>query len=198
MSALSLFGDEPEPEPEPHVVPERHTERSMLARLAARHTERHGNGARWVFATHVRSDAGFGDFNGGNLRTADAVAMDMWPSKRNELHGFEVKVARSDWLNELRDPSKAHRVKRFMDRWWLVVPTAGMVRPGELPADWGLLVCHGSGLRVAKAAPRLTPEPITKSFVAALLRAAVNTDRKAQRQLRAAPPVTDTEAGRDA
>ena len=173
MSAMPLFDDPrpaPEPTPEPSV---KHTEATMLERLRIRHNQTHGNGPRWVFATHVKDRAG-----AWHNRTADAVTVDLWPSKGNEMHGFEVKISRSDWLNEVRDPSKASAVKTYCDRWWLVIPTADMVRPGELPVDWGLLVCHGAGLRVAKAAPKLKATPATRSFMAALLRAAVKTERR--------------------
>jgi len=32
--------------------------------------------------------------------------MDLWPSGGLEIHGHEVKVSRSDWLRELKEPEK--------------------------------------------------------------------------------------------
>lgn len=136
-----------------------------------RYSQRAGNGRRYVYAAQVRSHAGF-----DAARTADAVAMDLWPSKGLVLHGHEIKISRSDWLHELRQPEKWLPVGRYCTRWWLVVPTADIVRPGELPDTWGLMVVGPTGAQVVKQAPRLTPEPLKRTFVAALLRAAVQTE----------------------
>ncbi len=116
MSALPLFG-EPDP-PAPESV--KWTEAAVLTCLRRRYSESHGNGDRWAFATHVKSGAGFYDNTPGSFayhRAADAVAMDLWPSKGLEIHGHEVKVSRSDWLSELKQPEKCEPVKRYCDRW---------------------------------------------------------------------------------
>lgn len=163
------------------------TERMMLDLLRQRHDKDSGNGPRYVFAEHVRSAAGFGAWNdrdllmeqgGRAIRTADAMAVDLWPSSGNLVHGFEVKVSRSDWLAELRDPTKADAIRRYCDHWWLVVPDAAIVR-GDLPDGWGLLAVGKDGaLRVRTKAPRLDREPMPPTFVASLLRAAVRTATK--------------------
>lgn len=158
-----------------YVLPDgtraRLTERVMLGWLRDhRYCGAQRNGHRWVFASHVPDAAGF-----DACRTADAVAMDMWASTGRELHGHEVKVSRADWLRELRQPDKAQAVAKFMDRWWLVVPDAAIVRDGELPAWWGMLVLTAEGCRVLRRAPKLRPEPLSRNFVAGLVRAAMET-----------------------
>jgi hypothetical protein len=50
---------------------------------------------------------------GGAVRSADAVAMSLYPSRGLRLHGFEIKVSRSDWLHELKQPDKSVAVQRF-------------------------------------------------------------------------------------
>lgn len=147
------------------------TERDILDLLALRYGLRAGNGERYVYANHVRSHAGF-----DARRTADFMAMDLWPSKGLALHGHEVKVSRGDWLTELRDPTKAEEFKRYMDRWWLVVPDASIVR-SDLPNDWGLMAVRDGSLRVIKPAPKLHPEPMPKTMTAAFLRAVAYTNR---------------------
>lgn len=141
-----------------------HTERSMLNWLHRRYDNasyvRRGNGIRWVCAEHVRNDAGF-----WAARTADFMAMDMWPSTGNAIHGHEVKVSRADWLAELRKPEKALPFIEVVDHWWVVVPDAGIVKDDELPADWGLLVLGPRGLRSKRAAPRLH-QPASSSLAA--------------------------------
>lgn len=151
------------------------TEREMLDLLHARYSVEYGNGIRYVCAEHVRNRAGF-----DATRTADFVAMDVWPSSGLLLHGHEVKVSRSDWLRELADPGKAEAFMRYVDRWWVVVPHARIVRD-DLPEQWGLMVRRGDRLAVARPAPKLTPEPVPRTFLASLLRAAVLTTRRGAR-----------------
>jgi len=154
------------------------TERQMLDLLLRRYHQAYGNGQRWAVAEHVRSAAGF-----DAQRTADFVAMDLWPSKGLALHGHEVKVSRSDWLTELKNPDKAEAFRPFMDYWWLVVSEAGIVRPEELPNGWGLMVAASSGgsLRVVVPAPRsVRPEPLPKTMLAALLRSTAKTAARRQ------------------
>src|SRR5579859_3147977 len=114
--------------------PPKMTEAELTDALYERYGQVHGNGPRYAVAAQVRSQAGH-----YARRTADFVAMDLWPSARLTLHGHEIKVSRSDWLRELKDPSKAAEFIPYMNSWWVVVPDARIVRDGELPDDWGLL-----------------------------------------------------------
>jgi len=106
---------------------------------------------------------------GGGTRYADAVAVNLWSSRGHAVHGFEIKVSRSDWLRELKQPEKAEDVYQFCDHWWIVAPR-GVVKDGELPPTWGLLEVRDTGLVQQTAAPRLTPKPITREFFASLMR----------------------------
>ncbi|KVS52213.1 hypothetical protein WK39_26505 [Burkholderia cepacia] len=109
-------------------------------------------------------------------RWADAVAMNLWPSRGLAIHGMEVKVSRSDWLRELKDPSKSAPVQRYCDYWWIVTP-AGVLKDGELPPTWGHYeVKPGGTLRELVAAPKLESEPVTRQFAAALMRRASAAD----------------------
>ncbi len=136
--------------------------------LRQRHLGNGTNGDAWSYFTEVRNKTGFG---GGRERTADAIAMSLWPSRGLLLHGFEVKVSRTDWLRELRDPSKADAFARYCDRWWLVTEP-DVVEDGELPEMWGHLVRRGGKLAQATAAAELEPQDCDRTFLAALLRAA--------------------------
>jgi hypothetical protein len=109
-------------------------------------------------------------------RWADAVAMNLYPSRGLEVHGFEIKVSRSDWLRELKNPAKSAPVQRFCDRWWVVAPD-GVIFDGELPPTWGRYEAQASGkLRQVAAAPKLEPDEISRAFVAAMLRRASALD----------------------
>lgn len=124
-------------------------------------------GAGYIRLTQVRAATGWADLN-----TADMMVMGEWPSTGNELHGFEIKVSRTDWLNEVRNPHKNDSVKGYCDRWWLVIADEAMVRPGELPENWGMMAWQGRNkkLKVVKQAPKLEAHPMDHCFVASLLR----------------------------
>lgn len=147
----------------------------LVRRLRARYPE-----PEHAFFTEVSDKAGF-----SRSRSADAIAMNTWPSRGLTIHGFEVKVDRRDWVRELKDPAKAEAFFKRTHCWWLVVGDAGIVHPGELPPGWGLLVPHGKGLKVAVEAERREPE-LSLGFVAALLKRAV--------ELRNTPPEEQAKA----
>lgn len=129
----------PAPVSDPAPELQKYTERDLLDAL---HTKlaaegREGNGTkRWIVAEKVRNIVGFA-MREGQLRTADAIAIDTWESKGLEIHGFEVKCSRSDWLTELKAPEKSEPFRAFCDRWWLVTSSKDIVKPGELPEGWG-------------------------------------------------------------
>ncbi|HEX5347902.1 MAG TPA: hypothetical protein VFW64_12510 [Pseudonocardiaceae bacterium] len=177
-----MTGPQPDPAETMHApVSDYDTTTAVLAMLRARYSATNpGNGPRYVYAAGVRNQAGFGGWGpgGSRLRTADFVVMDTWPSKGLALHGHEVKVSRSDWLRELKDPDKAEAFRPYMDYWWLVVPDRAIVRDGELPDGWGLLVAVGKRLRAVVPAPRREAEPMPKGMMAAFLRA-VGEDARA-------------------
>lgn len=131
---------------------------------------RPGNGGsgEYAFLTHVRNAAGF-DAN----RTFDAISMSLWPSRGLELHAFEVKCSRSDWLRELKNPAKAEAAAHLCDRFWLVLSDEAILAPGELPPEWGLLVARGEKLACVKEPGLLSDpkRPVPRSFLVSLLRA---------------------------
>ncbi len=110
-------------------------------------------------------------------RHADLVAMGLWASRGIWLEGVEIKVSRSDWLAELKKPDKADPIAKFCDFWWLAVGDASIVKDGELPERWGLLVLDDGKLKCKKQAPKLDAEPLDRGFVAALLRRAAEAQQ---------------------
>jgi len=114
----------------------------------------------------VRNSTGFRK----KIRTADALAMSLWPSRGIELIGFEIKMSRGDLKRELDDPEKASEIMKYCNRWWLVVGHKDLIQPGELPPTWGLMVAHKNTISSVVAAPELKPAPLDKLFVASILR----------------------------
>ena len=109
-------------------------------------------------------------------RSADAISVNMYPSRGLTINGFEIKVDRSDWRRELADPSKAEAIAQYCDFWWVAAPK-GLVDPTTLPTTWGLTeVDEKGGLRIKVQAKQLQPKPVTKQFFAALCRAKACAD----------------------
>ena len=104
-------------------------------------------------------------------RYADALSMSLWPSHGFTLQGFEIKVSRSDFLKELKQPEKANAIMQYCDHWWIVCPK-GIALADEIPQPWGLMEIVGGRFFVKKKAPQLAPVEWTKGFIAAMLRRA--------------------------
>lgn len=122
----------------------------------------------WAFFEEVRDATGF-----GASRSADAIAFGLWPSQGLELHGFEVKAYRGDWLRELKRPEKADAVLGYCDRIWIVTSERSMVKLDELPPLWGLMEPHGDGLRATRTAERNpAAKPLDRRLFASLMRQA--------------------------
>lgn len=167
------------------------TERSMLDRLRVRYGRTYMNGdyvgRQFVIAEHVPTRPGAW----GGDRIADAIVLDTWAAKHQDLteaererrdwggrqsvHGFEVKVSRGDWLTELRDPEKALAWSRYCHYFWLVAASRDIVRD-DLPEGWGLLVPHGTSLRVVQKPTRRDPEPMPLPVMVAVSRCVQKTE----------------------
>ena len=150
----------------------RRTEAQMTELLRNRFTKPGNGGAgEYAFMAQVRNGAGF-----SATRTLDAVTMSLWPSRGLELHGFEIKCARSDWLKELRDPKKADDMCRYLDRFTVVVSDEDFVKPEELPDTWGLIAVRNDKLVDLVPAPKLPgsdrTRPVNRDFLVCMLRSA--------------------------
>ena len=140
---------------------EKLTEKDLEFYLAQRYCQ-----PEWAFFPQVRSSTGSAN------RIADGIAMNMYRSRKYEIHGFEIKVSRTDWLNELKKPQKAEEIFNYCDKWWLVVSDKDIVQKGELPKGWGLMVVRGKGLVAKIKAEYVKAEVIDYGFIASLLRSA--------------------------
>jgi hypothetical protein len=100
----------------------------------------------------------------------DAVAVNLWRSRGHHVVGLEVKRSRSDWLRELREPSKADTYWRHFNRFYVVTPP-GVVKVGELPTGWGLLVVKGDR-SYAETEPDPKKASIDRAALASILKAA--------------------------
>jgi hypothetical protein len=141
---------------------------------ALRNTYPHPN---FMYLKEVRDATGF-----DGVRTADAIAVGMYRSCGQFVHGFEIKVSRADWIKELSKPAKAESLMRYCHRWSVIVPDASLIQPGELPPTWGMGVWvqtrKNSKPRIhwIRQPPELHPQPISMVFFTAMLYAVNRID----------------------
>lgn len=104
-------------------------------------------------------------------RSADAMALSLWPSRGVFFHGFELKVSRADWRRERDNPEKAEEMAALCRYWWIVAP-AGVVPVEEVPDNWGLLETSDEpgGLVQSRAAKQLEEKACDINLTAAILR----------------------------
>lgn len=119
----------------------------------------------WAIMWEVANCTGF-----GASRSADAVMMSLWPSRGLELHGVEIKVSRSDWKREAKDPSKAESIAKYCDRWWIHTPVGVVDDLSDLPPAWGLREFSGRQWKTIREAEKTDAEQTDRGFLAALLR----------------------------
>jgi hypothetical protein len=121
-------------------------------------------------------------------RRADAIALSLWtqpeqkkiqfdePGKkriiRTTVIGFEIKVNRSDWLNELKQPEKAETMKQYCNQWVLVAPE-DVVKPFEIPKGWGWMIPNPKKYHYFEIHPEYNPNPkLDIEFVVNLVKSA--------------------------
>lgn len=119
----------------------------------------------WAFFIEVADRTGMAS------TYADGVAYNLYPSTGHAIEGFEIKVSRGDFLNEMKNPGKCQEVMQYCDKWWLVAPK-GVAAKEELPKTWGFYEIVNNKFFVRKQAPQLDPIDPSLSFVAAMLRRA--------------------------
>lgn len=96
-----------------------------------------------VFLPEVGENGGW-----GSGRRCDAIYVGFTSTSGRLLIGHEVKASRTDWLNELSNLSKADTWADQCHEWWLVT-APGVVKDGELPAGWGLMLPGTSKTRMS-------------------------------------------------
>lgn len=122
---------------------------------------------QYALLQEVSDAAGF-----SRSRSADGIAMSLWPSRGLGIEGIEIKSYRSDWLRELKQPEKAENIFKYCDKWWLVTADESVAKLEEIPPTWGWMTVKGKCMRTMKEAPKLTPVPLTKDFIAAMMKRA--------------------------
>lgn len=104
-------------------------------------------------------------------RHLDVVVVGLWPSRGLDRWGFEVKVSKGDLKRELAEPEKADDVAKHLDYFSIAAPK-GIAEVADLPSAWGLIEISASGAKWTKQPAKLEPKENSRTFFAALCRAA--------------------------
>lgn len=109
------------------------------------------------------------------------MAFGCWPSSGFVRLGFEVKVARGDFLRELEDHAKRAALEQHCHQVWFVVP-AGVCEPREIPEPWGLLQVAGDGLRARVKAQHRAVGPVAEPLAVGAIRRLVEAQQAEARR----------------
>lgn len=123
----------------------------------------------YALMEEVSNAAGF-----SRSRSADFMAVNLWPSRGLAIHGIELKSYRGDWLNELKNPAKQESHFKFCDHFWLLTSDESVAKIEEIPTNWGWMCIKGQRIVTQKEAPKLSPVEITRSFLCAMLKRAAD------------------------
>lgn len=119
----------------------------------------------YVLLKEVSDAAGF-----NRSRSADYMAINLYPSRGLSISGIELKSFRSDWLSELKNPKKAENIFQYCDYFWLLTKDDTIAKIEEIPPTWGWMYIKNDKVFIKKDAPKLQPKDATRSFMCALLK----------------------------
>lgn len=96
---------------------------------------RYSSSGQWI----VLLELGFGTgFSSGSNNHIDAMVFNCWPSQGMHRTSFEIKVSRSDFKTEMRNPDKRKNAVDFSNQFFFITPV-GMLEPEDIPEECGLM-----------------------------------------------------------
>lgn len=103
-------------------------------------------------------------------RRIDLLFFNFWHSRKYQRIAYEIKRARSNFLQELREPDKRAVIMNYVNEFYFVTPK-GLVKVSEIPEDCGLVEVDDNGIcRMKKRAPYLGDPAPNWYLVGTLLR----------------------------
>jgi len=110
-------------------------------------TKYHDNTNRWIYLPELRNGIGY-SFS----RAIDAFAIALWPSDKHLRIAYEVKVSKSDWNRELKQPNKRDAFIRISNEFYFVAPP-GIIPHDKVPVGCGLIECDPREMAFNKIFP---------------------------------------------
>ena len=133
--------------------------------------ELNGQSMKWAFVEEMRAGPSFAGYGSEDGRSIDLWVMGCWQSCWGP-RAIEVKVSRTDFRRELREPAKRAAALRLSERFYFATPS-GLVKASELPSEAVFIEVRPDGKAVISVpAPRRECPPPDWRFVASLARKA--------------------------
>jgi hypothetical protein len=136
--------------------------KDIISALEAYHTP-----DNWAFFEELRIGTGYGK---DSEQRFDGWAINYHPSKRNVVRCYEVKISRSDYFSEIKNPKKRRAGLRLSNEFYFITPRH-MLRIEEVPPECGLMeVDSDLSIKTIIAAPYRDTIPPTWLFIASICR----------------------------
>jgi len=136
--------------------------KAVMARLEAMHDP-----TRWAFFDEMRIGTGYGK---DSEQRMDGWAIHYFPSKRNVVRCYEIKVSRGDFKVEISKPKKRRAGLRLSNEFYFVTPK-DLVKTEEVPVECGLMeVDEQNNIETIIKAPYRETIPPTWLFLSAICR----------------------------
>lgn len=135
-------------------------------------------GRQWAFFDELRAGTGYGTYDYKNKKKMpgnpeqrfDAWAINLWPSKKHERIAYEIKVSRSDFLHEIKNPENREQALNLSNSFYFVTPK-GLVEPSEIPEECGLMEVDEDFNFICKVkAPFRETDGLTWQFLCSIAR----------------------------
>lgn len=133
--------------------------------------------SEWVTLPQVRIGTGYDKTFGGD-RTVDALALNMFPSRKHEVVAYEFKRTISDFRKDMGNPLKQAMVHLFCNKFIYVVPEGlwnqhdSYIMNKLHPLGDGLCFYRDGMLFPQIIAKRRNKAPFTEGLICSLVRKA--------------------------
>jgi len=145
-------------------------------RAIERHHSDYGGKPEGILIFELHTGTGF---SCGEPNRIDAFWMADTPSKGLRRIAYEIKVSRSDFQREIKDPRKRRAALRVSNQFFFVTPK-GLLKPEEIPLECGLKEMNDEGnLITVVDAPYRDGLPASWHFFAAFARRLLRENRSA-------------------
>lgn len=158
----------------------------VLKGLRKRHISQRGRlGDEWAFFPELRVGTGYAAYRdkkkGKNVeQRMDAWAMNLYPSKKYHRICYEIKVSRSDFMHEIKNPDKRKQGLELSNQFYFVTPP-GLVKKEEIPLECGLIEVKEDGSsKVIVQAPMRECAPPPIHLVMSIMRRAMEYEEKSR------------------
>lgn len=136
---------------------------------------------QWCCIEELRLGTGYGSVIENRI---DMFVINCYPSRMNYRIAIEVKVSRSDFMNELKNPYKQYPAMLVSNQFYFAVPF-GLVDKSEIPMETGLMEIDDSGIiKVTMKAPMRESYPPTWALLASIARREGVSKRRYQKLIK--------------